>query len=373
MFGETQRQNGRLWAAIVAAGMLPVGSTAWAVTFTDGFGDADRDNNGAIEPFDVDVDLDDTIDPEEVSMATDAGDVGIKWYATRGFTGSNDGDPKPNAKIIDDSAGIGSGLALGAEAKGSGSSMAGFFGQSVQIGPNVGDKVVAEFDFRIWTESNNPSPPPANGELRWGLFQDTDNQLGQTADVGKENTTAVWGGDDGLWRESDPGPVGDKGIWARIPIGALSDPLDARINYENNAERFLEGSSVGNGGDQDTVASPEGDGPGGRIGADLADDPMNQVPTMPHRLRLEIERTDTSVLVSSFIDGVLVLSDEIDPNDPDVMVLGAPPDSFDYIALRNTGSNGDWDYIIDNVSIVPEPASLILLAPLAAFAARRRR
>ena len=112
-----------------------------AQTITDGFGDADRNNNGVIDIYDTDVNLSGTLnDPVldaglmEITTAEDATDVGMIWSATRGFTSSNTGDPKGNMKIIDDSAGLGSGYALSYEAKGSGSSGAGFFGQSIAVG-----------------------------------------------------------------------------------------------------------------------------------------------------------------------------------------------------------------------------------------------
>jgi hypothetical protein len=355
-----------------ALAVVLAAAPSFAVTITDGFGDADRNNDGVIAPHDTDVSLDGAIDGTDIAAATDAGDTGLIWIGTRGFASVD--QPKTNLKVIDDSAGLGSGLALGGEAKGSGSSAAGIFGQSLSIGPNVGDKIVAQFDFRIWTDSANPTPPPFSGEIRWGLFQDTDGQLGQTAAVGPAGANAVWGLDDGEWRGSDPGPRGDKGIYARIPIGAGSDPLAARIVFENNIDNYLEGSSPP-AGDVDTVASPTGDGPGGKIGGDLVSDPTNQVPTTKHTLRLEIIRTTDSVEAVTFINGVEVLRDEINAADADVIQLGGVPYSFDYIALRN--ATGDWDYVIDNVLIqtvaVPEPASLALLGLGGLMIANRRR
>lgn len=357
--------TGAALAVALAAG------PSFAVTITDGFGDADRNNDGVIAPYDTDVNLDGAIDGSDVAAATDAGDTGLIWTGTRGW--ASDVQPKANPKIIDDTAGHGSGLALGTEAKGSGSSMAGFFGQSVAIGPNVGDKIVAQVDFRIWTDSANPTPPPFIGELRWGLFEDTDGQLGQTAAVGSLGSSATWGLDDGEWRNSDPGPVGDKGIYARIPIGAGADPLAARIVFENNTDKYLEGSSPP-AGDVDTVASPTGDGPGGHIGGTLVTDPTNQIPTTTHTLRLEVIRTADSVEAVTFINGLEILRDEINASDADVIQLGGVPYSFDYIALRN--ATGDWDYVLDNVLIetvaIPEPASLALMG-LGGLAMLKRR
>jgi hypothetical protein len=347
---------------------------ASGIVIMDGFGDADRNNNGAITPYDTDVDLSGAIDGAEISTAENAGDTGFIWVASRGFTSSNTGDPKANIKVIDDStgdvdsAGLMSGYALGYEAKGSGSSIAGFFGQNVAI-PAVGDEITAKFDIRIWTQSNNPTAAPLAGELRWGVFQDTDSQFGMTAneglDSGAGQAPVVWGPDtgenDGEWFDSNPGPVGDAGIWARIPIGAVADPASARINYEVNTARFLEGTSPP-AGDVDHVAGPPSDGPGGSV--------TNAVEK--HQLALSILNTGSTVLVKAFIDGSVILSDTVGPAD-----LGAPPLSYDYIALRNTGTFGDFDMVIDNVMIstrnVPEPASLVLLGLGGLMVLRRQR
>jgi hypothetical protein len=331
-----------------------------AQTITDGFSDADRNNDGTIGFYDTDADLNDTFDAGELQAAQDVNDTGIIWAATRGFTGANDGDPKPNLKVREDATSPGSSYVLGVESKGSGSSFAGYFDDSLALGPNVGDKIVVEVDFRFWIDSPNPTPAPGSGELRWGIFQDTDAQFGQSNSVGRDegagNTTVVWGDDtgfnDGLWRGADPGPIGDKSFWARMPLGPSSNPEDARIVYERATGNFMEGSSVANGGDTETIASPTDDGPGGRI-ADLN----------WHTLGLHVVRTVDSVEVASFIDGTEILRDNVDPADEDVIFLGAPPTSFDYIAFRN--ATGDYDYLIDSVRVmtmpIPEPATAWLL------------
>ncbi len=374
-------------------------ASLWAVSITDGFGDADRNNDGSIAFYDTDVNLNDASDTTangivEVTAATDATDTGIVWSATRGFTSSNTGDPKANLKIINDDVAVGAetsgqihnnGLALGYEAKGTGSSMVGNFGQSIVLGPNVGDKIVVSIDFRFWRESNNSTGAPNPGQLRWGLFQDTDSQFGMTDDVGLitggVQEDVVWGQDDGDWRSNSPGPEGDRGIWTRVPLGPTADPEDSRINYEynlaningtSNNGRFLEGNGVsdtpGSGGDLGTVASASGgqDGPGAIVGA-----------LGPHTLSMEIIRLESTIEVATFINGVEALRDDIKPTDTGAAILGAAPESFDYIAFRN--ASGDSDYVFDNFSIqnvaIPEPASMLLLGlgGMLALTLRRRR
>jgi len=376
-------RNGTRIGLTTAAALAAALAAGHAAAATDGFGDADRNNDGAITPYDTDVDLSGAIDGAELTAPEDAGDTGLIWVATRGFTSSNTGDPKANIKILDDSAGdvdspgIGSGYALGAEAKGSGSSFVGFLNESIALGPNVGDKVAVSVDFRVWSQSNNATPAPPISELRWGVFQNTDNQFGQTnnegLDTGSGQAEVVWGPDtgenDGDWRDADPGPVGDKGYWWKLPVGASADPEEARLVYEANGavsnKRFLEGSE---GDDIETVAAAPGDGPGVAITDSL----------LPHTLQLEIVRTATTIELVGLVDGVEAIRDEIDLGTDDVAALGAPPESFDYIAFRNTGTFGDWDFIIDNVNIeavpIPEPASLALLGlgGLAGLVRRRR-
>ena len=404
MFASTRkflvRKN--LVIATLATLFASFATASWAVVIKDGFGDADRNNDGSITFYDTDVNLSETFNasPEddalnakgliEVTSAEDANDVGIKWSATRGFTSSNTGDPKANLKIINDDVPTGaetsailhnSGLALGYEAKGTGSSMIGNFGQSVVLGPDVGNIVRVQIDMRYWFESNNPTPAANPGEIRWGIFQDTDNELGQFAneglDSGNGQASIEWGAEDGSWRDAQPGPEGDKGYWSEINTGPAAAAADSRIKFEYNLKningtsnngRFLEGSGasndVGAGGDVGTVASPAGDGPGGTI-----------VAPGPHTLTMDIVRLASTIQVATYVDGVELLRDDIKPTDTGASILQPAPESFDYIAFRN--SSGDADFVFDNFSIrnlVPEPASglLLILGSLLTYGRKRR-
>ena len=401
-------------AALGLAVVALAGANAPALTVVqsvfDDFSDGDRNNDGVVDVYDTDINISGTLNasPEDDQLNNDRGLIevtgpepgatpqsGMVWLATRGFTSSNTGDPKTNVRVFDDTLGrtdtvegitetnahvLGTGYALGAESKGSGSSFVGVFPEAIVLGPNAGDKVRVSLDWRFWRLSNNPTGAPNPGEMRWGLWQDTDGQLGQTGPEGQNDATVTWGADDGDWFSggSDVGVEGDKGIYTRLPLGPAADPGNARINWEWNVEgingtsnngRFFEGSGVsdtpGSGGDVGTVASPGGDGPGGAVAA-----------LGSHELAMEITRlADGLVEVASFVNGVEILRDEIKATDTGFGVIGPPADTFHYLGFRN--SSGDYDYVIDNVLVeslvIPEPSAIAVAAMALLAAATRRR
>ena len=351
------------------------------VKFFDGFGDADRNNDGVVDFYDTDINISGTWnDPVEdaalasrgiveVTAAEDANDIGIVWSGIRSFdTAAN--LAKSNIKIINDNIATGgetsaelhnSGLALGVEPRGGGGSFIGKFPQSVEVGPVAGDRLVVSFDFRAWRESTNPLTPPEFNELRWGLYEDTDNELGTTAPYGDgfvsapPGDTVEWGKDDGNWFASQPGAEGDKGIRANLTFGPFASAFDARLNWEYNLAgingtgnngRILEGSGVtdvpGTGGDTGTIANPSSpaDGTGGIIqGSTYAS----------HKLSMEIVRlADGLIEVATYVDDVEILRDEIKTTDTGFSVLEPPAFSYDYIAFRNSA---DFDSVIDNFQL----------------------
>jgi hypothetical protein len=355
-------------------------STYAVVKFFDGFGDADRNNDGVVNFYDTDINLSGTWnDPTEdatlasrgiveVTAATDPSDTGLIWLGTRSFdTAAN--LTKANLKIINDDVATGvetvndihnSGLALSVEPRGGGGSFIGRFPSSVDLGPVAGDKVVVSFDFRYWRESTNRIEfPSAFDTLRWGIYEDTDNEFGMTAPYGDgavsapPGATVEWGKDDGNWFSNQPGAEGDKGIYTQLEMGVDAFPSNARINWEYNVAgingttnngRILEGTGVsntpGSGGDVGTVATPASDGTGGIIhGSDLS----------PSTLSLEIVRLEDGLIqVATLVNGIEFLRDEIKTTDTGFDVLGPPAFSYDYIAFRNTA---DFDFVIDNVMV----------------------
>lgn len=310
------------------------------VAVTDGFDDGDRNNDGVITADDTDT----------IDKPLDAEDTGFAWFATRGHTSS--GDRKAYITVVDDSTGdadspgLQSGYALGVEGKGSGTSFAGFLSKPAELGSKVGDRVDVSFDFRGWSQANNPTAFRVIGDMRFGIYQDTDSQLGQSADCGLDDAEVSWGKDDGDWQQSSPGPVGDKGYFMKVPIGLAADPVNSRILYENNTGRFLIGNDV------HVVADPSL-GTNGHGGA------VHQLKE-GCRIQMGIVRTARGVLLESRFDGILALRGETKQEDKVVETLGAPPETFDYIAFR---LSDDWDMMIDNVAIesVSAPAPSVVV------------
>jgi hypothetical protein len=270
-----------------------------------------------------------------------------------------------------------SGYAMAWDSKGRGSSVTGFFGETISLGPEVGDQVKTSFDFRIWLSgpNQNGNTPPRVAALRFGLFQDTDNQIGMTNDfAGMPNpvtgipTPAVWGQEGGHFR-GDLGTVGateDRGWYTAIDLGQADftgsgaflpvefDGLNARINEETNelasGGRFLEGS------DNDFVAKT---------------DEMNPTftaldVTKTYNLALTLERA-TDLTPGDTIKAIFTVTEHqsgmtwtIEGTEPLFDGMGMPDgissDSWDYFGIRNTtpivDSDGDdFDFLIDNFKV----------------------
>lgn len=424
----------RLAATAVAIAVCP-GIASAVVVIRDGFGDADINNNGI--PFEnVDTDiagtppngLPDTYVPArledamgdgpanpEVTTVLDASDTGIRWLQTRGFTGGSStaagaGQSKPTMRIVDDSQGamletstgvpgglgvaaIDSGYAMSWESRGGGSSAAGFFDRTIELGPEVGDEVKVSFDFRMWRDAPNANTNllPTAGELRFGLFQDTDGQLGQTNpfagrqvdtnnDGFDDDVPAVWGQEEGLFDGSltgnrgagdDVGTNGDAGWTASVVTG---NPFPAnggssRIREELQADRILQG------GDTHTIASPENINPDpfGVPQFDFVTLNNNNVYNLSLSLvRDTIETAGDTITATLTVEdkatgmtwdlsGTEDLEDATSGGIPIPGTGGIQSDSWDYFALRNATSGADeFDFLLDNflVEVVGSNAGL---------------
>jgi hypothetical protein len=430
--------------AFVVIFLYPPAALSTVVIF-DGFGDADLDNDGIIaEPNDSDVSgggdgdvepyvpLEDDITGEpggsppvfpagtmvnEVTAAENASDVGIKWFSIGLWSDATPPaarDPQASVKVIDDTAGalpetnpsigfyhaargttsfaeaIDDGLALAVEAGGRTQGAAGFFGQRIELGDEVGDEVRMSFDFRIWYSAgdfnvNAMNHVPVIGDFRFGIYQDTDNQLGMPSQKagplatdpnnGNVNDPRIWGEEHGYFRGDndlgDPAPVGangDHGWFVRVPI---DDPNTTSFDQlSSNIGRINEELNDGTGnnsqimnGNTDFVADPD-DNPGPTPfplrGIDIDnvynfslslkrhDDPATEGSagdTIFSTITITERATGTQWSFGGF-DGV----NEISASDPDG---GFESDSWDYFAMQTAGvsTSDDFDWLIDNFTI----------------------
>jgi len=303
---------------------------------------------------------------------------------------------------LPDSIHINTGLALGLEGKGRETSSIGFFDPTptpgaandirLELGLNVGDRVKVSFDWRVWESIYAVNSPllPDRAQLRFGLFQDTDHQLGLTSEhAGPRNVPAVWGREDGLFRGDlariAPGANGDHGIYAQLNIGdrVLADADgDGKPDFTGDSNSINEETNPGvstaafymQGSDADFVASPKAGDP---------NDPESFFPLLKvgkiYNIEFDIERSvqaafhgdpqglftarvtvneldaNRNVVASHSFGGKESLGDPLNPA-PDTD--GVQSDVWDYIGFRNSGQDPeqDFDMVIDNISIQSIPA-----------------
>ncbi|MCA9237573.1 MAG: hypothetical protein KDA44_19000 [Planctomycetales bacterium] len=410
-------------ATVATQGARPVHG---AVVVYDGFGDADKNNNGIpLEPADVDVSGagDGTVGPyvalgnggspavypldtmvNEVTAVENAADTGIRWYSIGGWTGSTPSetsDPRAAVSILSDAAGdlpetnteigfyhreagvtkfaeaIDDGLALAFDSKGRGNAAAGFFNSRVELGPEVDDEVKVSFDFRIWysapgfNSNTNINQVPAIGDLRFGVYLDADNQLGQSNPKAGQlasstvDDPAVWGQANGNFRgdagaSTLAGANGDPGWFVKLgiddPDQSSFDQLDInRINEETNLGsasdmRILNGAT-------DFVTKPEA--------ADLLR--FMEIDKV-YNLSLSLKRFDdpntpettgdtifATTTITEVTSGISWSFGNYEPvvNATTEIPDGISSDAWDYFVMGTGGSSSsdDFDWLIDNFTV----------------------
>ena len=421
-------------------------SSAFAeIVIFDGFGDADINNNGVpLESIDVnvggtppngeantyvpgrlqDLEGDGPANPE-VTEVLDKNDIGIRWLQMRGWSGAQGNAPgagsaKPQLRIVDDSLGamqetstggefsvaaIDSGYAMSWESRGGGSSAAGFFDKTIELGPEVDDEIKVSFDFRMWRDApnlnngvtNGGSPSfnnsPEQGQLRFGIFQDTDNQLGMNnpfagrqvdgdgvpfADQATQFSPAVWGQEEGLFsgrlfREQEGedrpegslvGAIGDNGWVARVFMGdtVIKNGGAVRIQEELQADSILEGNDV------HTIVAPEGMDTDGNPFTPAEFDFFNLEMDKAYNIELSLKRAtvenpgDSIFAILTYTDkesgevyslgGLEQLENHTNSGEEVEGTGGVQSDAWDYFAIRNA-SNGaaEFDFILDNFTV----------------------
>jgi hypothetical protein len=411
------RAGVRMFAVVAVASIVASATPALAaVAIFDGFGDADRDNDGTpLEVADVDASGsgNGTVGPyvaaanggtpmvfpmdtmvDEVTAVENASDVGIRWYSIGGWSGGTTPAPRAAVSIISDAAGhlpetnpaigfyhsvpaqtlyseaIDDGLALSFDSKGRGNPAAGFFNETVELGDEVDDEVRVSFDFRIWYSGANFNPDtninhiPAFGEIRFGLYEDSDNQLGQTNTIaGLGSTPAAWGQENGNFR-GDSGTVGangDKGWFVRLPIddshntttNQQTSDFIGRINEEANPSSGGDGRILN--GTTDFVAGAE---------ASFVQMDINKV----YNLSLSLKRFDDPATEGNAGDTIFATTTVTERssgmqwsfgnyerviNATTMVPDGISSDAWDYFVMSTAGSStsDDFEWLIDNFTV----------------------
>jgi hypothetical protein len=407
-----------IYATVAAAFAASVRPAYAVVRFFDGFGDADLNNDGMPLKFeDVDVNHNEAIGTytparssngtmatnAELTSVLDPNDEGLRWLFHSGYTNTNTGDPKAYISIVDDAQGamletksvangglgvtaINDGYAMSWNSKGRGSSVVAFFDEKLELGPDEGAEVKVSFDFRIWRDAPNANPveSPADGQLRFGFYQDTDEQLGMSNPIAGrdfdddtppdgvvDTHSAVWG-QEGGWFEgqragvtgagNNVGSPGDHGWYGQV-ILSNGDPIvghqvpnggDWRIREELNEGTVVNDLRILNGA-SDTVAVPdevnEGTGDYGLINLD---------PTKVYNISLTLERftlettADTILATLTVKDRATGQEYSLSDYEP-ITNMGNPDgissDDWDYFAISNTSTVDDFDFVMDNFTI----------------------
>lgn len=268
---------------------------------------------------------------------------------------------KPRMTVVDDTAGLGSGNALRLESAGGGSEWYIPLDEAVTLGPNVGDKIIVSLDFRV--DLTVDPIGSATADLRFGLFNDNDNSLGQAFGLQTDGVSpAVFGVDDGDFANSgDSGsPIApDFSVHARMGLNLnvpdANDPfalLNTRLRTETEGDLSVlsgSGNTLASPGDPPALSdSPNGITEGGTNWLGLRDESANTISMI-------IERTmyafDDEAPEEEAYRGTLVVTNQYGTT----VMSGVDPiaqlerDTFHYMTFINQSSN--FDYLVDNISV----------------------
>ena len=292
-------------------------------------------------------------------------------------SGSRAGQAKPILSVMDDSLGLGSGNALFVESGGTGAELTAFLDTPLAIGPNVGDGLAVEFDWRLIIPEGTP-PEFGNGlaggvDFRFGFYNDGGNSIGQqfgtvNVDTGEteidpvtmeevpiiENIPAIFGETGGEF-DGSSGPIAaDFGVHSRVFFN--SDISNFRIRDE--AEGDTDGIMSGSG---NTIVTGNTVREGGASYAEIGSGEANTFRfellrgerDIVDEVTMEVIGTEETI-VGRFIvtnsAGVTV----IDNDDPFTQMTQTV---FDYLVFEDNG--GDFDYVIDNFRVFELPDTIV--------------
>ncbi len=195
----------------------------------------------------------------------------------------------------------------------------------------IGEKIILSLDMRF-TEA------PAT------------NAIGFRVGLHNSNGT-VLGADQTSTTVQAPQETNDVGYYMRIATGSASGAINELVR-EPAGNNPLGGATTGGSGDGATVLN-------------AAASPAVLGDQLKHTLLLSIERTATSTLaIQGYVDGVLKLSST------DSAALTS---AFDMVYVGNGGTVNDFNFDNVKIEVVPEPATIGLLAMSGLMLGRRRR
>lgn len=258
---------------------------------SDGFGDGDRNNDGAAE-----------------AAATDASDTGLIFVRSSGSK-SND---SPAVTVIDDANGIGDGNALSVNGNGSKSTrrmLAAF--DAVTLGA-ADEFISVSFDAR-----HHGAAPVADRKFRFGLFNEGAKKTVNDFDGNSTNDTHA----------------DDMGYYVGLDSGA-GDGTTADIRLEAPADPDFDGSPLGGSDGESFGAS--------------TDDATASLTETAKRYKLTITYISADDLNFRLdVDGTNVIDRSLSASSGDLDVVNTL--TFDAFLFGQNGA--ELDYLLDNVTV----------------------
>ncbi len=266
---------------------------------------------------------------------------------------------KPRFNVADDSAGLGGGNALYIDSAGGGSEWYAVFDTPLAF-VNVGDVMTISFDIRL---NDSALPQLFGSELRLGLFNDGDNSIGQrfgdysayaTEEIPNPNDVfGLFGTQPGNYDNADGPIAADFGLTTRIPLFD-TDGVNARMRTEIAGDPGVfsgGGETVAAGSSATHFPDPI------MLAQDLAiTDTNKHTVTFSWAIEENSRLRGTYTVIDANGTATITATDPFDGSDPDLPNL---PGLYHYIAFENIN---DFDYVIDNFSVILTTAGSVELA-----------